>query len=394
MGLISTEATVKLCSKTVKYYEDKGYKIPQKLSARDGKSLVTDYSIPITVRIEDLTMGSKSKVLVYCDLCKKQKEITYLEYNRSCKKEGYYACNDCKQIKERQIIKNKYGVDSVTQLEGTKEKARQTNIRKYGYEYPTQAPEIKEKITNSILERYGETSALKNEEVKKKSKNVIREKYHVDHVMELPEVRERIRKTCLERFGCEYPSQNPEVKAKIRETCLKNYGVANSFLSPIVQEKKRQTFYKNGTTITSKQQKHIFDLYAIYNSNISLNYPIKYYNADICFPEENLCLEYDGSGHDLGVKFGALTQEEFNQKEIIRNSVIKREGYKQIRLISSTDKLPSDEVLLQILEISKKYFSDFPEHSWINFDIDTSTVRNAEQKDGVFFDYGDLRRIA
>ena len=64
-----------------------------------------------------------------------------------------------------------------------------------------------------------------------------------------------------------------------------------------------------------------------------------------------------------------------------------------MRIISSKDKLPSDEILLQMLSEAKQYFSDYPNHSWIEFNIDTSTVRDAEQKDSVFFDYGKLRNI-
>ena len=64
-----------------------------------------------------------------------------------------------------------------------------------------------------------------------------------------------------------------------------------------------------------------------------------------------------------------------------------------MRIISLKDKLPSDEILLQMLSEAKQYFFDYPNHSWIEFNIDTSTVRNAEQKDGVFFDYGKLRKI-
>jgi hypothetical protein len=73
--------------------------------------------------------------------------------------------------------------------------------------------------------------------------------------------------------------------------------------------------------------------------------------------------------------------------------VIKRAGYKQMRIVSSKDKLPSDEILLQMLSEAKQYFFDYPEHSWIEYNIDTSTVRNAEHKNGVFFDCGKLRNI-
>ena len=64
-----------------------------------------------------------------------------------------------------------------------------------------------------------------------------------------------------------------------------------------------------------------------------------------------------------------------------------------MRIISSKDLLPSDTLLLEMLSKAKEYFSKYPNHSWFEFNIDTSTVRNAEQPDGVFFDYGELRKI-
>ena len=64
-----------------------------------------------------------------------------------------------------------------------------------------------------------------------------------------------------------------------------------------------------------------------------------------------------------------------------------------MHIVSTTDKLPSDPVLFQMLENAKSYFSDYPEHSWIEYNIDTSTVHNAEHREGVFFDYGELRTI-
>ena len=64
-----------------------------------------------------------------------------------------------------------------------------------------------------------------------------------------------------------------------------------------------------------------------------------------------------------------------------------------MRIISTSDLLPSDTILLQMLTKAKEYFSTYPQHSWYEFNIDTSLVYNAEHKEGVFFDYGELRKI-
>ena len=206
--------------------------------------------------------------------------------------------------------------------------------------------------------------------------------------LQMSESREKFKETCMDRYSVEYYSKTDECKKRIRSTNLKKYGVEFSSQSLEVRKKVANAFYRNGSINTSAQQLFLHSLYGG-----ELNFPIKYYNVDICFPDERLCMEYDGGFHDGQVKLGNITQEEFNQKEIIRNNVIKREGYKQMRIISQKDFLPSDEVLLQMLEHTRKYFSDYPEHSWMEWNIDSSSLRNAENKEGIFFDYGELRKI-
>ena len=46
-----------------------------------------------------------------------------------------------------------------------------------------------------------------------------------------------------------------------------------------------------------------------------------------------------------------------------------------------------------MLQDARNYFSDYPNHSWIEFNIDTSIVRNAENKNGAPYDFGTLRKI-
>lgn len=198
-----------------------------------------------------------------------------------------------------------------------------------------------------------------------KHKEVMLEKYGYEGVMQVPEIKEKILYTNLERYGCKSPLQLPNIRDKIT-----------------------QTFYINSSQKSSKQQRYINNLY-----HGILNFPIKFYCADIYLPYDNIVIEFDGSGHNLSVLLGRETIDEYQQKEIARYYTIKNEGYNQVKIISTNDKLPTDYVLLQMLTQAKEYFSNYPKHSWIEYNVDTSTVRNAEQKDGVFFDYGKLRII-
>ena len=93
------------------------------------------------------------------------------------------------------------------------------------------------------------------------------------------------------------------------------------------------------------------------------------------------------------VKKKKMTQKEFDEKERTSEIVIRRAGYKICRLVSRYDNYPSDEILLQMLSDAKQYFNTYPNHSWIIYDIDNGIVRNAENKDGVPYFYGQLRKI-
>jgi len=110
---------------------------------------------------------------------------------------------------------------------------------------------------------------------------------------------------------------------------------------------------------------------------------------DIAFPKDKIFCEYDGSGHALSVKMGDLTQDEFNNKEKRRKYFLLSKGWKEVRIISLNDKLPSDEVLLEMLNYAKEYINSG--HTWIKFDIDNSKVICSQYEK--YYDFGKLRRI-
>ena len=148
--------------------------------------------------------------------------------------------------------------------------------------------------------------------------------------------------------------------------------------------RKRDTLFSNGTAPCSRQQRYLHQLFGG-----ELNYPVKTFSLDIAFPEEMIYLEYDGGGHDLSVKYGNLTTEEFVKKERNRTYYFMRNGWKSIRIISSKDKIPSDEKLLEMLDYSRQYLSD--NHHYIKFDIDNHNIKTSQFiKD---FDFGVLRVV-
>lgn len=376
MPILTKEVEVRPSGKMIQYYRDLGY---------DAK-----YLAPLMVKVEDLSKGSKIKIEVLCDMCHKNKMIVeYASHNTTIERAGNHVCRECGVIKASQTRKERYGVEHIFQSSIFRERARQTCLERYGVEHASQSEEIKEKTKQTNLERYGAEYYIQTEECLKRIRQTNLERYGVENVFQSEEIQKKAKQTHLERYGVEYNMQLKESVEKRKNTYLEHYGFDNPMKHPDIKEKFVKSMYKNGAQKTSKQQAYLHSLYGG-----ELNYPIKYYDVDICLLDENLSIEYDGSGHDLCVKFGQLTQEEFNQREIARHNTIKREGYKQIHIISQTDRLPSDSILLQMLLDAKRYFST-TNHTWINYDIDNSRMINAENKDvnGIFYDYGELRAI-
>lgn len=245
---------------------------------------------------------------------------------------------------------------------------------------------IKYKNYRRLTKKINKYACIECASLKRKESNLLT--YNVENVNQLDLVRRKTVLTNIERYGVENPSKNKGVRRKMEETSLLRYGVKNPMQSSEIKAKAIDTLCKNGTYKTSKQQLY---LHSIFGGEI--NYPIKYYASDICLPENKLVIEYDGGGHRLRETFGTITKQEFDNKEIIRDKIIKSEGYKIIRIKSETDKLPSDTILLQMLQDAKSYFSLYPNHSWFEFNIDNSTVRNAENPQGSPYNFGVLRTI-
>lgn len=421
MGIISKIVKVYPRSTAIAHYRERGY------DAKHGQEL--------EVRVEDLPICSTTLINVECDYCGKlKKPMKYVDYNQQTKNgTEKCACLGCMPLKRGEVMIAKYGYEYATQIPVFKEKIQETNMKKYGsttpagnaeirekakktslerygVEYPSQFKEVQDKMKRTNLERYGVENVFLNEAVREKSKQTIFERYGVENASQNKDVQnkrtqtfiehfgvtsplknevclEKLKKTNMERYGVESTGQFPEFKEKAGQTNLDRYGYENPMQSPEILEK---WFAKYGSNFvrTSRQQQYLHNIY----SGI-LNYPFKCFALDIYLPEDNLNIEFDGTGHRMSIALGSITEEEFERKELYRNVAIKKAGYKQMRIISSKDKLPSDTILLKMLSDARFYFSQYPSHSWIEFNLDTSTVRNAEHKDSLPYSFGPLRTI-
>lgn len=97
MGLLTKEIEVRVANQNASYYENLGYKIPRYYNKNQCRYLIKK-GTTITVKIEDLNLGSQSKVQVECDKCHQVKDIMYCAFTKRRHKEELgdkYYCEHC-----------------------------------------------------------------------------------------------------------------------------------------------------------------------------------------------------------------------------------------------------------------------------------------------------------
>lgn len=364
--------TLKWNSKIKRHYVELGYHF-------------TAMGEEFNVSVSDLTRASVARVIIICDYCNEEYDTKYNNYIVIKEKETIHkdSCKKCKDIKLVESNLNKYGVTSTTKLKKVRAKQIETLYENYGVVNPMESAKIRAKLKEANILKYGEEFTINNSEIRKKTIETNIQKYGVKYPFQSEEIMNKVKLTHLKKYGSN-PIKNIKVKEKAELTNLIKYGVKNVFSLKEFQDKAKLSLYNNGTAPCSKQQAHIHNVVGG-----ELNYPLLRYSLDISFVEEKIYIEYNGGGHDLQVKLGIITEKDFLVKEIIRNRLIKKEGWKRIEIISKKDLLPDDEILNNIMIKSKIIFNSG--RSWIAFDIDEDQYRFKDNC--IKYEFGKLRKI-
>ena len=280
----------------------------------------------IKINTKDISRYSKEEISFKCDYCGAIKKQVAYRYFPKVKKGGENykdCCSNCAYKKSREKFKAKTGYETIFHTPGYHEKLDLMMEEKYGDKKYLNTKDFKEKKDEKLKE-LNVTNFFQIKENQEKQKETVREKYGVDNVFQSEAIKEKIKQTNLEKYGVKNPMQNEDIMRKSLSTKVKKYG-------------DEQVPY-------SKKQKYLAELF-----NGEMNYPMEYYWVDIFFKDDNIYLEYDGSGHKMGVILGTYTEEEFKKKETIRYHFLKEKGLKEIRIIDTkNNKFPKDEDLIKI----------------------------------------------
>ena len=404
MGLILPQTvSIRTNGSNCKYFREKGYEFEK----------CGDF---IEVNVLDLKKGSGTKVKIICDICGKEAETWYSTVVKYNKKNELITCGSksCINKKREDTCMEKYGVKYAAQSQEVQNKMKATNLERYGAENPFGSKEIRDKIKDTWQKNYGEnitnpfqaeevrekiratwqknygeniTNPFQTEEVRDKTKATLQKNYGegIVNISQVKEIRDKIKDTNLGRYGAECPFGSKEIQDKIKATFKKRYGVDNPMKNEEIKNKALDSFQFNGTGPCSRAQKYIHFLIGG-----ALNKRICNSLVDICFEEEKTAIEYDGGGHFLGeliVNKDRFISKEAFLKEKNREYSIVNKGYKVIRFIATKDRIPSDEVILNLINEFKN--SDFKVIR-INFEEGTIEKDYKEKSHRIF---GELRKI-
>ena len=403
MGLIVPQTVkVRTNGRTCEHYREKGYEFEK----------CGDF---IEVDVFDLLKGSNEKVKVICDICGKESEMRYCDVVKYNEENELITCgsDSCINRKHEDTCMKKYGVKNPMQCKEIQDKAKNTNLERHGAENPFGSKEIQDKIKGTWQKNYGEnitnpsqaqeikdkikatwqknhgkyiTSPFQLESVREKSKQTLLKNHGVDNPFESKEIQDKIKNTWQKNYGenITNPMQVESIKDKIKTTCRGRYGTDNAMQNEEIKNKVLDSFQFNHTGPSSRAQRYIN-----YILNGTLNKHICGSLADIYIEKENIIIEHDGSGHFLNdiINGNKIPTKESLLYEKEREDKIINNGYRIIRFIATKDRIPSDEVILNLVEGFKN--SDF---KVIRINFEENTIdRDYDEK--WYCNFGKLRNI-
>ena len=376
MGLIVPQTVkVRTSAMMCKYYKQKGYEFEK----------CGDF---IEVNVFDLPKSSRAMVKVVCDICGKEREMWYRTVVECNKEDKLITCGDkiCRYKKVEDTCKKRYNVKNVFQLQETKDKIVETNRKNHGVDWYTQTEEYKDKSKKTCQLHYGVDNPAQAQEVKDAMKDTCRSRYGCDYAVQSDEVQNKIKSTNNKIYGGDSPFSSEEIRKKSQQTWKENYGedIINPGQVEEIKNKVLDSFQFNSTGPSSRAQRYINHIL-----NGTLNKHICGSLVDIYMEKENIIIEHDGSGHFLKDKINgnafptkeALLREEEREDKIINN------GYRMIRFIANKDRIPSDEVILNLIEGFKN--SDF---KVIRINFEEGTIEK-DYNEKWYCNFGELRRI-
>ena len=184
-----------------------------------------------------LIVEDKPLELPKCKICGKPVTSHHRqgrEWSTYCSAECRKADKDTIMENRRQNCLNKYGVESIAQVDAFQQKRKATMKAKYGTEQVFKSNYFKQKRHETVKEKYGVDFVTQSDEFKNKRVTTMLNKYGSAAPMNIPEIKQKIEQTNLEKYGTTAPILNSEVQKKRQNTLKEKYGedYKNKIIAP------------------------------------------------------------------------------------------------------------------------------------------------------------------
>jgi very-short-patch-repair endonuclease len=303
----------------------------------------------ITIKAEDLSNGSKAKVVCLCDYC--GQEIIKPYYDHITRGD---CCNQCRYLKVKENNLKKYGVESTSQLQSVKDKTKQTNLSKYGCTCTVHNAIIQKKVKQTNIERYGNEYYFGSEQGKLDIQNIIDNRTQEEKDV----IKHKREQTCLNKYGAKNVFELKEFQQKVVETNLDKYGVPYAIMDSDVKEKQIDSMIHNQHNRKSKQETKCYNIVKKLYDDVQPSQRCSKYTLDcvINYQNHKIDVEYDGwYWHKNMIEY-----------DNIRNNVVQQNGYDIIR-IQSDGKMPTKQQIQQavqrIINGEKLVYIDIKNHT-------------------------------
>lgn len=256
----------------------------------------------LIINVSDLSKKSGRKIEVKCDICGKEKKLSYDKYLKNFNNCNFYSCSSkCSQ-----------------------DKVKKTCMINFGATNASLSDEKKKKRIRTFEKKYGTSNPFGNKEIQKKLKQISINKYGVDNVFKSEEFKKFIKDYNLEKYGVEYISQVEELYIKQQKSGYRLHYHENTKLRYRGTYEKHFLDFCFNNKITIEQGKRIK-----YNYNGTDHY----YFSDYYIKSKNLIVEIKSS----------WTYNKYLIKNIIKRNATIEEGYNYMFII---DKNYDDFLLL------------------------------------------------
>ena len=194
-----------------------------------------------------LIVDNKPLELPKCKIC--GKPVT--SHHRQGREWSTYCSVKCRKADKDTIMEtrrknclNKYGVESIAQVDAFQQKRKATMKAKYGTDQVFKSDYFKQKRHETIKDRYGVDFVTQTDAFKNKRVTTMLNKYGSAAPMNIPEIKERIEQTNLEKYGTTTPMLNPEIQNKRQEALKAKYG--EDYKNKIIEPAQNKVLKERG----------------------------------------------------------------------------------------------------------------------------------------------------